>query len=71
MDKEGFPRSDIDVVEIRTMRNRRACLQTDLRELMKQIEAGLHELHAVYMEIPSEEDDQGVAPRSKEPVSTT
>lgn len=33
VDGEGFPRSDIDVYEVAHMRNKRACLITDLKEL--------------------------------------
>ncbi len=38
VDEEGFPRADIDLFEIRKMRNRLACLQTDHQGVMKQIE---------------------------------
>ena len=38
------------------MRNRRACLQTDIRDLLKQIEKGLHTLHALYKEIGDTEE---------------
>ena len=46
VDSEGFPRADIDIPQVRSMRGRVACLQTDLSAVMKQIEQGLHELHA-------------------------
>jgi len=46
VDREGFPRNDIDIMRITTMRNRHAILNTDLAELMKDIEKGLHSLHA-------------------------
>lgn len=38
VDEEGFPRSDIDLFEVRKLRNRLACLQTDHTNLMKKIE---------------------------------
>lgn len=38
VDSEGFPRADIDLIEIRKLRNRLACMQTDHMGLMKQIE---------------------------------
>jgi 26S proteasome non-ATPase regulatory subunit 9 len=38
VDEEGFPRADLDLFEIRKMRNRLACLQTDHVNVMKQIE---------------------------------
>lgn len=46
VDSEGFPRSDIDIMAIRKLRNRYAVLQTDHKEIMKKIEVGLHELHS-------------------------
>ena len=35
IDSEGFPRADIDIPQVRTMRGRRAYLQTDLSAVMK------------------------------------
>ena len=29
VDREGFPRADVDLMEARKLRNRHACLQTD------------------------------------------
>ena len=49
-DNEGFPRDDIDIPQIMSMRGRVACLQNDLTAVMKQIEQGLHELHQMYSE---------------------
>ena len=46
VDAEGFPRSDIDVYEVRKARHDLACLQTDHQALMKKIEQGLYSLHA-------------------------
>lgn len=46
VDAEGFPRADVDVHATRTLRHRLACLNTDHRQLMDQIERGMHELHA-------------------------
>ena len=48
VDKEGFPRDDIDIPQVRTMRGRIACLQTDLSSLMKKIEQSLAQLHQAY-----------------------
>ena len=48
VDDEGFPRADLDLIEIRKHRNRLACLQTDHQALMKQIEDNLFKLHAKY-----------------------
>ena len=35
VDAEGFPRADIDIPQVRTMRGRMACLNTDLSAVMK------------------------------------
>ncbi|KAL5117252.1 putative 26S proteasome regulatory subunit [Pleosporales sp. CAS-2024a] len=43
---DGFPRSDVDVPQIRTTRARIIRLKNDYRELMARIEKGLHEHHA-------------------------
>lgn len=46
VDAEDFPRSDIDVVQVRYARNMINRMQTYLKELMIQIENGLAEVHA-------------------------
>lgn len=43
---DGFPRSDIDVPQIRTTRARIIRLKNDYKDLMARIEKGLHEHHA-------------------------
>ena len=48
VDEEGFPRADIDIHHIRTMRGRIACLKNDLVGKTTQIENGLHGLHSLY-----------------------
>ncbi|CDW73038.1 26s proteasome non-atpase regulatory subunit 9 [Stylonychia lemnae] len=48
VDAEGFPRADIDLFEVRKMRNKLACLQTDHCTVMKQIEEGLLSVHDDY-----------------------
>mmetsp|Transcript_62651 Transcript_62651/g.149447 ORF Transcript_62651/g.149447 Transcript_62651/m.149447 type:complete len:217 (-) Transcript_62651:153-803(-) len=46
VDKEGFPRADLDVYAIRNARNRLACAQTDHKEVMKKLEQALFALHS-------------------------
>ncbi|XP_078083643.1 26S proteasome non-ATPase regulatory subunit 9 [Mustelus asterias] len=46
VDIEGYPRTDINVYEVRTARHNIICLQNDHKDLMKQIEEALHQLHA-------------------------
>ncbi|KAM4710541.1 26S proteasome non-ATPase regulatory subunit 9 [Discoglossus pictus] len=46
VDREGYPRSDIDVYQVRTARHNIICLQNDHRSIMKEIEEALHNLHA-------------------------
>ena len=56
VDKEGYPRNDVDVHKIRTLRNKYACLQTDHKTLMNTIENKLKQLMAI--------------PLSQQPTST-
>ncbi|EFX62012.1 hypothetical protein DAPPUDRAFT_309024 [Daphnia pulex] len=46
VDNEGFPRSDIDVYQVRSVRQKVICLRNDLKNLTNQIESVLHNLHA-------------------------
>ena len=48
IDKDGFPRNDVDIPQIRSMRGRISILQTDLSKVMAEMERGLHTLHALY-----------------------
>ena len=48
VDAEGFPRADIDLFEVRKLRNRLACLQTDHCNLMKELDGALLNLHSDY-----------------------
>ncbi|KEF56940.1 uncharacterized protein A1O9_07130 [Exophiala aquamarina CBS 119918] len=45
---DGFPRSDIDVAQVRVTRARIITLRNDWKDLMDRIEKGLHEHHAKY-----------------------
>lgn len=45
-DRDGFPRSDIDVAQVRVTRARIVNLKNDWKALMDRIEKGLHEHHA-------------------------
>lgn len=47
VDGEGYPRADVDVHGTRTLRHKHATLNTDHKELMKQIEEKMHALHAL------------------------
>ncbi|CAD5115303.1 DgyrCDS4292 [Dimorphilus gyrociliatus] len=46
IDNEGFPRSDIDILSTRIVRNKINCLQNDYKDLMKIIENILYDLHS-------------------------
>lgn len=46
LDKQGFPRADVDLVKIRQDRNKLASLYSDHKQLSLRIEKGLHDLHA-------------------------
>ncbi|KAI5815092.1 hypothetical protein BZA77DRAFT_317001 [Pyronema omphalodes] len=43
---DGYPRDDIDIAQIRTTRTRIIRLRNDYKDIMKQIELGLHAHHA-------------------------
>ena len=45
VDSSGFPRSDVDVHTIRTLRNQIVRLQNDHRQIMNDIEQALHQIH--------------------------
>ena len=46
VDKEGFPRSDVDVARVRQDRNRLAMLYNDHKELSKKVEEAILQVHA-------------------------
>ncbi|XP_004709652.1 26S proteasome non-ATPase regulatory subunit 9 [Echinops telfairi] len=46
VDCEDYPRSDVDLYQVRTARHNIVCLQNDHKALMKQVEEALHQLHA-------------------------
>ncbi|CAI9740516.1 26S proteasome non-ATPase regulatory subunit 9 [Octopus vulgaris] len=46
VDKEGYPRADIDLYSVRTSRQKIICLQNDHKAVMKEIEEELHRIHA-------------------------
>lgn len=45
LDKEGYPRADIDVASVRADRHRLVCFTNDHKDLMKQIDKMLVQLH--------------------------
>jgi Nas2 N_terminal domain len=46
IDKEGFPRGDIDLFNVRAKRQRLAVINTDHKTLMSEIEKTLHLVHS-------------------------
>ena len=48
VDREGYPRADVDVAQIAVTRSRIIALRNDWKDLMDRIEKGLHEWHANY-----------------------
>ncbi|XP_023680330.1 26S proteasome non-ATPase regulatory subunit 9 [Paramormyrops kingsleyae] len=46
VDVEGYPRSDVDLYQVRTARHNISCLQNDHKAIMVEIEEALHLLHA-------------------------
>ena len=47
VDREGYPRGDVDVYRARELRHRLACIRTDHSALMKNIEGELLKLSAL------------------------
>ena len=45
VDNEGFPRDDVDIMEVRKLRNRHAILVTDHKNMTIALEKKLYELH--------------------------
>merc|ERR1711971_1109009 len=45
IDSEGYPRNDIDIVKVRTARQRIICLMNDHKEIMKKISDALEFIH--------------------------
>ncbi|XP_037949213.1 26S proteasome non-ATPase regulatory subunit 9-like isoform X1 [Teleopsis dalmanni] len=58
VDENGFPRTDIDIYQVRQARQQIICLQNDHKTLMKQIEQNLHKLHK---EASEEEQHQNIS----------
>jgi len=56
VDKEGFPRGDIDIYRVRALRGRLAVINTDHKELMKDIQKEVHALHQAAPAIMNVED---------------
>lgn len=50
VDLEGFPRNDLDLVAIRTARNKYVCTQNDHKSMMKKIEFAMTEYHQAVKE---------------------
>ncbi|CAB9518720.1 ATPase regulatory subunit 9 [Seminavis robusta] len=64
VDREGYPRGDIDVYRARDLRNRLAIIRTDNKSLMKQIEGLLVQLAAVKNPGKKEEETKEEASRA-------
>ncbi|KAK5047827.1 hypothetical protein LTR84_006492 [Exophiala bonariae] len=65
---DGFPRSDIDVAQVRVTRARIISLRNDWKDLMDRIEKGLHEHHAKYQ--ASDEYKQSLLQPQSNPTPT-
>ncbi|XP_053557727.1 26S proteasome non-ATPase regulatory subunit 9 [Bombina bombina] len=46
VDRDGYPRTDVDLYQVRTARHNIICLQNDHKAIMIDIEEALHSLHA-------------------------
>ncbi|XP_053328746.1 26S proteasome non-ATPase regulatory subunit 9 [Spea bombifrons] len=61
VDREGYPRADVDVYQVRTARHNIICLQNDHKDIMKQIEEALYSLHAHEKEKRSKDEAEAQA----------
>ncbi|DAZ97327.1 TPA: LOW QUALITY PROTEIN: hypothetical protein N0F65_003691 [Lagenidium giganteum] len=64
VDSEGFPRADIDVYRVRHQRHAFACLQTDHKAVMKQIEQMLPQVFAARTAAAKEPKTEPQPPRA-------
>ncbi|THD26050.1 26S proteasome non-ATPase regulatory subunit 9 [Fasciola hepatica] len=55
LDPEGYPRNDIDIVAVRTARNRIIRLNNDHRTVMIALEDALHQMHGLLRQVGSDE----------------
>ncbi|KAI9503195.1 putative 26S proteasome regulatory subunit [Coemansia spiralis] len=67
VDADGFPRADIDIVAIRGIRRSLIYKQNDLKDLVKQIEESLVNLHQNIR--ADEEDEPEVKPSRQRPFA--
>ncbi|XP_075424349.1 26S proteasome non-ATPase regulatory subunit 9 isoform X2 [Ascaphus truei] len=66
VDREGFPRADVDIYQVRTVRHNIICLQNDHRALMREIEEALHNLHSRDKEKREKDEAEAQAEASKQ-----
>eukprot|EP01062_Namystynia_karyoxenos_P030354 TRINITY_DN22691_c0_g1_i1.p2 TRINITY_DN22691_c0_g1~~TRINITY_DN22691_c0_g1_i1.p2 ORF type:complete len:257 (+),score=81.49 TRINITY_DN22691_c0_g1_i1:92-772(+) len=71
IDAEGFPRADCDLVQVRTHRNRVACLRNDLKQVMKEAEAAVAQAHALARERGLHDAPSSAAGGAKRPAADT
>ena len=62
VDKEGYPRNDIDLVQVRKARHNIICLQNDHKAIMQRIEKGLEEYHAQVAAMDTSEQTTSTKP---------
>jgi len=58
IDQSGFPRADLDIAQIRTVRTQVIRLKNDHKDLMSRIEKGLHALHQENRDVEAERERQ-------------
>jgi len=54
VDDEGFPRADVDLMRVRTLRHRAHVLRTDLRAVEEELSRLVLELHEAASKVPKE-----------------
>lgn len=66
VDKDGFPRADVDVYRVRHLRQELVCLRNDLKGINEQISKSLEALHALPPDLRDAFDKLAVKPETRQ-----
>ena len=68
VDREGYPRNDVDIVQVRKARHYIVCLQNDHKAIMQRIENGLAEYHAQMAAMETSEQETSTSMNNFSPL---
>jgi 26S proteasome non-ATPase regulatory subunit 9 len=69
VDKDGYPRADVDVYRVRHLRQELVCLRNDLKAINEQISKSLEALHALPPDLRDAFDKLAVKPDTRPAVA--